>query len=350
MNAAVTRYRVMAYIVGVLLIVLVFVGIPLQVFAHQDAIANYVGTTHGILYMVYLVTAYMLARRLRMTLGQTLIVLLAGIIPIMTFVVERWVTRRFLTPGEAGRRGGRHRDDRGSPGGLIAACPSTISPRRAPRPTARARCTSCCPTCTCASRRTAGCSRRAGSTRGPGCCSRPCPLRRLAGDLLDLGCGYGPIALTMAARSAAAVGPNAGSAAQSPGATVWAVDVNTRALELCERNAARARACATSARSRRTRVPAAVTFAAIWSNPPIRIGKLALHDLLARWLGRLAARRRGLSRRAAAPGRGFTAALAGRRGLGGHHGSGHGRPTVCCGYAGRQQPPRTRRPPGEARP
>ncbi len=100
MNAAVTRYRVMAYIVGVLLIVLVFVGIPLQVFAHQDAIANYVGTTHGILYMVYLVTAYMLARRVRMTLGQTLIVLLAGIIPIMTFVVERWVTRRFLTPGK----------------------------------------------------------------------------------------------------------------------------------------------------------------------------------------------------------------------------------------------------------
>ncbi len=96
LNAAVTRYRVMAYIVGVLLIVLVFVGIPLQVFAHQDAVVNYVGTTHGILYMVYLVMAYMLARRVRMTVGQTLVVLLAGTIPIMTFVVERWVTRRFL--------------------------------------------------------------------------------------------------------------------------------------------------------------------------------------------------------------------------------------------------------------
>ncbi len=100
MNAAVTRYRVMAYIVGVLLIVLVFVGIPLQVFAHQDAIVNYVGTTHGILYMIYLVMAYSLTRRLRMTLGQTLVVLLAGTIPIMTFVVERWVTRRFLTPAK----------------------------------------------------------------------------------------------------------------------------------------------------------------------------------------------------------------------------------------------------------
>ncbi len=98
MNAAVTRYRVMAYIVGVLLIVIVFVGIPLQVFAHNDAIANYVGTTHGILYLVYLVTAYMLARRLRLTLGQTVIVLLAGTIPVMTFVVEHWVTRRFINP------------------------------------------------------------------------------------------------------------------------------------------------------------------------------------------------------------------------------------------------------------
>jgi len=98
LNAAVTRYRVMAYIVGVLLIVLVFVGIPLQVFAHQDVIVNYVGTTHGILYIAYLVAAYSLTRRLRLTLGQTLIVLLAGTIPVLTFIVERWVTRRFINP------------------------------------------------------------------------------------------------------------------------------------------------------------------------------------------------------------------------------------------------------------
>jgi integral membrane protein len=98
LSAAVTRYRIMAYIVGVLLIVLVFVGIPLQVFAHQEAIVHYVGTTHGILYILYLVTAYSLTRRLRLTVGQMVIVLLAGTIPVMTFVVERWVTRRFLTP------------------------------------------------------------------------------------------------------------------------------------------------------------------------------------------------------------------------------------------------------------
>ncbi|MBP2703828.1 methyltransferase [Microbispora sp. RL4-1S] len=93
------------------------------------------------------------------------------------------------------------------------------------------------------------------------------------GDLLDLGCGYGPIALTMASRA--------------PGATVWAVDVNRRSLELCERNAR-------SAGLDKVRpvhvdeVPEEVRFQAIWSNPAIRIGKAALHEMLARWLGRLA--------------------------------------------------------------
>jgi 16S rRNA (guanine1207-N2)-methyltransferase len=94
-----------------------------------------------------------------------------------------------------------------------------------------------------------------------------------AGDLLDLGCGYGPIALTLASRA--------------PGATVWAVDVNERALALTQANAAAAglgnvRAVAPDA------VPEDVRFAAIWSNPPIRIGKAVLHDLLIGWLGRLA--------------------------------------------------------------
>src|SRR5262245_48149140 len=94
----------MAYIVGVLLIVLVFVGVPLQVFAHQDAVVNYVGTVHGILYVVYLVMTYLLTQHLHMNLGQTAIVLLAETIPVMTFVVERWVTRRFLSaPPPAGQ-------------------------------------------------------------------------------------------------------------------------------------------------------------------------------------------------------------------------------------------------------
>jgi 16S rRNA (guanine1207-N2)-methyltransferase len=99
------------------------------------------------------------------------------------------------------------------------------------------------------------------------------PAPPASGDLLDLGCGYGPAALTMAARS--------------PAATVWAVDVNTRALELCAHNARRAGLSNVRAVTP-GEVPAGVTFGAIWSNPPIRVGKQALHELLARWLCRLA--------------------------------------------------------------
>ena len=92
------------------------------------------------------------------------------------------------------------------------------------------------------------------------------------GDLLDLGCGYGPIACVLAARA--------------PGATVWAVDVNERARGLCATNAAtlglgNVRVAAPD------EVPADVGFTAIWSNPPIRIGKQALHTLLRTWLDRL---------------------------------------------------------------
>jgi integral membrane protein len=97
-EAAVLRYRVMAYITGAVLIVLCFVGIPLQVAAHNDAVVNVVGTLHGILYIIYLIFAYLLARRLRMPIGATLLVLLAGTIPVLTFVVERWVNRSYIVP------------------------------------------------------------------------------------------------------------------------------------------------------------------------------------------------------------------------------------------------------------
>ncbi|WP_093171878.1 class I SAM-dependent methyltransferase [Sinosporangium album] len=98
------------------------------------------------------------------------------------------------------------------------------------------------------------------------------PAPPSGGDLLDLGCGYGPIALTMASRA--------------PSATVWAVDVNRRSLELCARNAASARL--DKVRSVHVdEVPPEVRFAAIWSNPAIRIGKPALHAMLTRWLTRL---------------------------------------------------------------
>jgi 16S rRNA (guanine1207-N2)-methyltransferase len=92
------------------------------------------------------------------------------------------------------------------------------------------------------------------------------------GHLLDLGAGAGPIALTMARRS--------------PGATVWAVDVNSRARDLCARNAKRNGI--TNIRAvRPDEVPPEIRFASIWSNPPVRIGKPAMRALLLEWLGRL---------------------------------------------------------------
>jgi 16S rRNA (guanine1207-N2)-methyltransferase len=92
------------------------------------------------------------------------------------------------------------------------------------------------------------------------------------GNLLDLGSGYGPLALVLGARA--------------PDARVWAVDVNARARELCTANAERAGlANVRCAAPDDPAVPAA--FRLIWSNPPIRIGKPALHALLATWLARL---------------------------------------------------------------
>lgn len=101
MHAAVLRYRVMAYVTGVVLIVLCFVGIPLQVAGHP-AVASNVGVVHGILYIIYVAVAYLLSRKLSLTNGQTVILLLAGTVPVMTFIVERWATRRFINPATAG--------------------------------------------------------------------------------------------------------------------------------------------------------------------------------------------------------------------------------------------------------
>ena len=102
MRAAALRYRVMAYITGVLIIVVCFVGIPLQVAAHNTFIVNQIGTVHGFLYIVYVIVAYLLAQRLKMPLRQTVILLLAGTIPIMTFFVERWMNRTYIAPALAG--------------------------------------------------------------------------------------------------------------------------------------------------------------------------------------------------------------------------------------------------------
>jgi 16S rRNA (guanine1207-N2)-methyltransferase len=104
----------------------------------------------------------------------------------------------------------------------------------------------------------------------------PAPPAR--GDLLDLGCGYGAMALVLASRA--------------PAARVWAVDTNRRAIALCERNAgasglANVQCVAVAGISPDDdRLPG--RYDVIWSNPPIRIGKPALHALLAGWLAQLA--------------------------------------------------------------
>ena len=102
MKAAVLSYRVMAYVTGVVLIVLCFVGIPLQI-AGYPAVANDVGVVHGILYIIYLACAWILSRKLQLATKPTVIMLLAGTIPVMTFIVERWITHRFIDPALAGQ-------------------------------------------------------------------------------------------------------------------------------------------------------------------------------------------------------------------------------------------------------
>jgi 16S rRNA (guanine1207-N2)-methyltransferase len=92
------------------------------------------------------------------------------------------------------------------------------------------------------------------------------------GHFLDLGCGWGPISLSLAM--------------QSPHATVWAVDVNERALDLVRRNAADLALTNVNA-ARPEDVPADVTFRTIRSNPPIRVGKNELHGMLEHWIPRL---------------------------------------------------------------
>jgi integral membrane protein len=99
----VRAYRALAYLTGTVLIVLCFLGIPLQVFAGNLFIVRYVGTAHGILYIIYVVVAFVMTRMVRMKMASpgTVIVLLAGTIPVLTFVVERWVTRAYINPALA---------------------------------------------------------------------------------------------------------------------------------------------------------------------------------------------------------------------------------------------------------
>ena len=100
---AVRAYRTMAYVTGTMLCILVFICIPLQVWAHNDVPVDIVGTLHGILYIIYIVIAFAMTRVVRMKVASpgTVIVLAAGTIPILTFIVERWVSRTYIAPALA---------------------------------------------------------------------------------------------------------------------------------------------------------------------------------------------------------------------------------------------------------
>jgi integral membrane protein len=93
----------MAWVTGVLLLILVFVAVPLQIFGNDDRLVGIVGMAHGYLYMVYVVTALVLAYQARWRPGWTLLVLLAGTVPFASFVAERKVVaavRRERTPAD----------------------------------------------------------------------------------------------------------------------------------------------------------------------------------------------------------------------------------------------------------
>lgn len=102
---------------------------------------------------------------------------------------------------------------------------------------------------------------------------RHAPMPPAHGDFLDIGCGWGAISLALAL--------------ESPEASVYAIDVNERAIELTERNA-ELNGCANIHAGEAADVPEGLEFELIWSNPPIRIGKQELHTLLMTWLPRLA--------------------------------------------------------------
>lgn len=108
MSGYLLRYRLMAYVVGTLLIVLVCIGVPLKYLADKGTgaqdigewITSNLGVAHGFLYMVFLVTAALLARQARWSLGFTFVILVLGTVPFLSFYAERRATahtRRIMT-------------------------------------------------------------------------------------------------------------------------------------------------------------------------------------------------------------------------------------------------------------
>lgn len=92
-NGALLRYRVMAWIVGVLLMILILIGVPLKYVGGNGAVVVAIGFPHGWLYMVLLITAYDLGRRVKWNWWRLLLIALGGTVPLMSFVAEHYATK-----------------------------------------------------------------------------------------------------------------------------------------------------------------------------------------------------------------------------------------------------------------
>ena len=102
LRGSLTRYRVMATVVGLLLIVLILIGVPLKYLADEGTdpqrlgewITSYLGVAHGWLYMIFLITAFLLSRKARWDLSFTIVTLLCGTVPILSFWAEHRATAK----------------------------------------------------------------------------------------------------------------------------------------------------------------------------------------------------------------------------------------------------------------
>ena len=101
MQGALTRYRIIAWIVGVVLLALVLVGMPMKYLGDNDTVVGVVGPIHGFLFMVYIALAFDLARRAKWSFGRMILVMLAGTIPFFSFWAERKVSHSWATTPES---------------------------------------------------------------------------------------------------------------------------------------------------------------------------------------------------------------------------------------------------------
>lgn len=129
MRNALLRYRIMAYTVGVLLVVLMCVGVPLQVWGDNDTVVVWTGVPHGFLYMLLLITAVDLGLRAKWSWKRLLLIALAGTVPFLSFVAERSATKNVrpkLAAAEAAAAA-KSRKDRPGRGQPVAARPSAVT-------------------------------------------------------------------------------------------------------------------------------------------------------------------------------------------------------------------------------